>query len=222
MIDAATPPAAAPATQGEPVAPAATPVTPVVAPETPAEPKSVLAAPEGTPPSGEPKGQEPALDYSKVTFPEGLTVDEKFVGSVKELAAKHKIPPEALQDLVGTYALQAQIAQQAAEQESATWFGQLEKDPEIGGAKFQESALAARKAILQFGGPVDKDGRNELQKELIQAGLDNWPPLVKFFVKLGSTIKDDTVSGKLMPPPTPTAKTDDDAFFRELYPNTKF
>lgn len=196
----------------------------------PAEPSAAPAAPEAKAPeagkslvSGEvtPKGeQEPkaadkAPEDIQIKLPEGVKVDEKFMGEFQGIAKELGLKSEAAQKLVDLHLsyvdrLSKEFAE-AGTKQADEWYKAVEADPEVGGAKLKDTALTVHKAVQKFGG-------DEFRKSVDELGLGNWPPLVKFLHKVGSTLKDDSVSGTAQPASTPA--NDDEAFFKGLYDKT--
>lgn len=72
------------------------------------------------------------------------------------------------------------------------WAAELQSDPNIGGEKWKGSLQAAARGIAHFkAGPV--------VKVLEAAGLSNQPDIFRFFVALGSSVKEDSVAGTSSP-----------------------
>lgn len=76
----------------------------------------------------------------------------------------------------------------------ADWSKQATEDPEIGGAKLDETKLLAAKALDHFGARSEiKDGKetNEFRVLLNESGLGNHPVMLKIFRNVGAAISED-------------------------------
>lgn len=79
----------------------------------------------------------------------------------------------------------------------AEWAEQAQKDPEIGGAKLDESKRLAAKALDHFTGPMvikNADGTetpNEFRKIMDESGLGNHPVMLKAFARIGAAMSED-------------------------------
>lgn len=171
---------------------------------------------------GESKGQETTDEYASLKLPEGASVDEKFFGDVKTWAKKSGIKVDALQGLVDSWgsrfkesqAEQAAAAKQERAKRNQEWVSELEGDKEFGGSKFKENIAGLR----GFLNKVDPD--KVFRTAIVKAGIDNWPPLVKFLHGLAAASKDDSVMGTLEGA-KPSAASDEGAFLDEMYPTQR-
>jgi hypothetical protein len=126
--------------------------------------------------------------YEAFTMPEGMEADEALIEGVSPLFKKHNLSQEAAQEFIDTYntKIQADIAaDQTASADMITgWKNELMNDAEFGGAKFDENAAIANKAIKEFGSPAFV--------QMLQAtGISNHPEMVKFAHKVGALISED-------------------------------
>lgn len=172
---------------------------------------------------GEPKGQNAGADeYASVKLPEGAEVDEQFFGDVKVWAKESGVKADGLQKLVDRWGKRIAEVNKQQEQEFKSqrtkqvqgWVKELEGDKEFGGKNFKDNVAGLQKFLSK----VDAD--RSFRKALVQAGVDNWPPLVRFLHALSKSNKDDSVAGTLDGIPK-NAATDDQAFYGELYPSMK-
>lgn len=188
--------------------------------EVPAGKPSLITQDPNQTPQGEPKKEEPKPDEQpkaediQIKLPEGVKVDEKFMGDFTKVAKELGLKSDGAQKLVDLHLqfvdkLSKEFADNATKQQDE-WYQSLEKDPDIGGSKLKETAVSVHKAVEKFGG-------KEFREAVDEAGLGNWPPLVKFLHKVGLALKDDT-AGKEKGASTPA--NDEEAFIRELYPNS--
>ena len=123
---------------------------------------------------------------SSDTTEEGKDAEE-FAGA-KEIAAKHNLPPEALQEMVDLYAgrmteAEGKINNQWKEIEEG-WKTDAKNDQEIGGDKFDVKLEKAKRALKVFG----SDGLNEA---LEQTRIGNHPELIRLLSRIGEKITED-------------------------------
>lgn len=172
--------------------PAADPAQPA-APATPAEPA------KPAPVVVDAKWRPPAV--------EGVKRDDAVMGQVAERFAKLGLNTAqaeaivALSDELSQAGLAAQqkASEAASLQQHQKWGKELEVDPEIGGAKHKENLVLANKAVTALFGP-------EGAKLITEAGLSNWPPLVKAMYRAATKISEDTLQdGNRPAPPVPDA-----------------
>ena len=126
--------------------------------------------------------------YEAFTMPEGMEADEALIEGISPVLKELDLSQEKAQKLIDAYntKIQADIkADQTASADMITgWKDELMNDAEFGGAKFQENAAIANKAIKEFGSPA--------LVEMLQAtGISNHPAMVKFAHKIGSLISED-------------------------------
>jgi hypothetical protein len=113
----------------------------------------------------------------------------KEVGLTNEQA--NKIAPLAVK-------VQERMLQQQADDHSAMkaqWARDAKADPEIGGAKFEETLALAGRALDQFGAQSvkDADGKetNEFRSLLNESGLGNHPVMLRIFRNVGLKVGED-------------------------------
>jgi hypothetical protein len=196
--------------------------------EQPSGDKPVGDKPAGDKAQEQKTGDKPTGDQSLITgdqttvvkpedikfkLPDGVKVDEKFLGDFRNVAAELGLKGDSAQKLVdlhlGFVERVSKEFETTIENQGKEWYSELEKDSEFGGSKFQENALSVHKAVQKFGG-------TEFRKAIDEMGLGNWPPLAKFLARVGAGIKDDTAALDEKPPQT-TPANDEDAFARALY-----
>jgi hypothetical protein len=138
------------------------------------------------------KAAEAAPAELTISLPEGVEADaglmEGFTATAKELG----LTSESAQKLVDTYAKASVAAQQRAEEAFAArqqeWQQAVKADPKIGGEQLTANLGRANAALGKFGSP-------ELVALLQQTGLSNHPEMVKFAIRVGRAMGDDTVTG---------------------------
>lgn len=133
------------------------------------------------------------LDFSDL--PEGMSVNNALLEKFTAFATESKLPPESTKALAALYKAQAIEdfkAQAAAVQKMHDdWYDQCVADPEIGGpkgSKFDENKAIAFKAVEAFG----SKGLMDLLK---QSGFGNHPEFVRFCLKVGAAVSEDSVIG---------------------------
>lgn len=184
------------------------PVTAPVTTNTEATPPVV------TPPAAEVKIEEvkteevkPDFTFADIKLPEGLEVPEEASTKFMELMSKDMTPRERAQALID---LQADVAKQASEKGSAewvklqqTWAGEVEADPEIGGANLEQS-----KSLI--GGLLEQFSVEGAREAFDLTGAGNHPAIVKFFVKVAKAMGEGVlVTGQ----PTASPKTQAQTMF---------
>jgi len=135
---------------------------------------------------GEGEGEQGAPEtYEDFTLPEGMELDPESSEQFKATAKEMNLTQEQAQKLVD---LQGQVMAKQQEQLAQTveqWKEDVKNDPEIGGPNMEKSVQEAQKALAAYG----TDGLKDM---LNQSGLGNHPEVVKFFAKVGRTLKEDT------------------------------
>lgn len=219
---------------GETVVPAAgsTTVTPAAAPATtegtalgatpPATPVADATALGGAQPKGEAGGAgqgQPVTPNAPIELklPEGVTLDAKVVEDYKKLVEKFD-PQKGLEFVAATREaaindLQKQVEDRVKEQRTK-WLADAKADKEIGGNAWDDSIVAARKAVDILGG-------DSLRELLNKSGLGDHPGIIRAFVRVGKAISEDSIGGKGNDAPTPQTESErEKAFQRKMYPNS--
>lgn len=126
--------------------------------------------------------------YADFTMPEGMTLDPAQLEAAAPLFKELGLNQEQAQKLVDFQAAQVQAGQQgqldAFNQLKTDWVEQAKKDPEIGGAKFDENIGDAKRAISKFG----NEGFTKLLNDF---GMGNHPEVIRFMAKVGRLTKED-------------------------------
>lgn len=147
--------------------------------------------------------------YEDFSVPEGVELDAEVLGEFKAVAKELNLPQDAAQKVTD---LGVKLAQKwAAESQEATsamladWKVQAENDKEFGGDALPANLSVAKKALDQFGSPA-------LSELLNVHRLGDNPEVIRFMVRVGKAISEDTfVGGGHTTPPQNAAKT--------LFPN---
>jgi hypothetical protein len=126
-------------------------------------------------------------------LPEGFVVDAPGLDGFKALALEAGLDSPKAQKIFDHYisfeSARADAAAKAAIEQDAKWAAELKVDPEVGGDKWNESLVQARKGLKHVG--------IEVVQVLRDAGLANNPQLVRAFVRLGRSLGEDSVSGSV-------------------------
>ncbi len=122
--------------------------------------------------------------------PEGVTFDADVLGEFSGVAKELKLSQADAQRVVdvGAKLSQKWQAQQtsAIEKVTAEWVSAATADKEYGGDKLAESLSVAKKAVQAFGTP-------ELSKLLEESRLGNHPEVIRFMVRAGKAISNDSI-----------------------------
>lgn len=109
-----------------------------------------------------------------------LTTEFLGILNNQELSANDRA--QALVDLQGKALAQAAEAQTKAWTTlQDEWQGKVKADPEIGGAKLQDTLASVGKLVTEY-------GTDELREALDVTGAGNHPAVVKFFAKMASRL----------------------------------
>lgn len=114
-------------------------------------------------------------------------LDSEVLTAFSEVAKELNLTQEAASKVLDKMAPVMQ-ARQAAQFEAARneWAEQSKVDQEFGGEKLQENLGFAKRAMDAYATP-------ELKTLLNESGLGNHPEVIRFFVKAGKAISEDTV-----------------------------
>ena len=146
---------------------------------------------------------EPTPFELKIDLPEGLEIDEARLGGFKETITDFEAKlaeaggdRDAIRAVVSTMA-GTLVQNEAASVEAAIkahtetvdgWKAAVRSDPEIGGAKYDESMSTIALARDRFGSEA-------LQEVLDETGMGNHPELARFFLKVGRKISESDPTG---------------------------
>lgn len=189
-----TNPAAAGQTQIQNAASEAPP-QPQAQTQTPQEPTGILGATGTTEPTGEaevPNETPPAPTEIEITVPEGANAE--LVDAFKSVAKEIELDSAKAQKVVDVFYKAEQKLVEARQNEwretQSNWLAEVKNDPEFGGAKFEHNTNLANRALEKYGG-------EDLIEFLKSAGLTNFPPLVRAFMRIGQAMEPDSISGKV-------------------------
>ncbi len=135
----------------------------------------------------EPPVEGEPLKYESFTLPEGVTLEQEQLGKYTDVLGKHRVPQEAVQELVNLFvAEQTKAADQARQANEEAWGrvrdGWIDKfvtDPEMGGNR-QDTTVKACGAVLErFGQQFGRDREAALRQDLEITGMTNHPELIR-------------------------------------------
>jgi hypothetical protein len=120
-----------------------------------------------------------------------MPVDTVLLAEVEPVLRELNLTNEAANKLAGVVAKvraqEAKAADDALVQQGEDWVKQVRSDPDLGGAKFEATALSAQKAIAAFGTP-------ELKELLNSTYLGNHPEVVRIFSRIGQALGEDKLN----------------------------
>jgi hypothetical protein len=150
------------------------------------EPAKDGAAEDGVP------GAPERYEFTPVA---GVQLAEEVLGTFSEVARALNLTRDAAQQMLDRVAPVIARQQQAAIQAaSEQWVSQVKADKELGGERLQQNLAIAKKARDAFG----TDG---LRRLLNESRIGNHPEMIRFFVRAGQAISEDSfVSGGTRPP----------------------
>jgi hypothetical protein len=163
---------------------------------------------DGDADKGKPEGAPDEYEDFKVA--DGVELTEEQVNDIKATAKELDLSQEKAQALVDR-----EVAARKEESESQLqvwrdqnneWKKAARTDKEFGGEKFDESVVAAKAALRRF-------GNSELSQVLDDYGMGNHPEVIRFLVKVGNSMKEDSMHNGVGGEQAPTDIAD------ILYPN---
>lgn len=133
--------------------------------------------------------------YEDFNVPEGFEVNPEALTEFTGMLKEANVSQENAQKFVD---LQVKVLKENTEAQAKAWADTKSKwkdeaanDEEYGKGKYDESMLAARKAVREIGG-------TELSKALDETGMGSHPEFIRFFVRVGKAIGEDSLTfGKL-------------------------
>ncbi|WP_026601471.1 hypothetical protein [Methylomonas sp. 11b] len=129
-------------------------------------------------------------DYADFELPEGALPDPELMTEYKKAAKEIGLTQEQAQNLAQMGAKMAEKitaqAMAAHEQRVANWEAETKADPEIGGEQLQANLSVIPPVLKAF-------GSENLVNFMNETGIGNHPEFVKFFVKVGKAMSEDTL-----------------------------
>lgn len=158
-----------------------------------ADDTTLLLEPEAVPDT--PVQDETIPEAYDIKAVDGYEVTPELMDSLSPLLKELKIPQAGAQKLAD---LHMSVMQQQASEASAArkqvisgWTESIKKDPEFGGARFNENMGLARRG-LQAVMPKDAGAAKELTELLNGSGMGNHPEIIKAFARVGKMVKEDS------------------------------
>jgi hypothetical protein len=207
-----------PAPTGAPPPPSSTPAPVASKTELTSPPPAAPAggeAPKDAPKEGEaPKDAAPAADIT-LKLPDGFDVKDPLLTGFTALAKEAGLKPEVAQKMADLY---VQRKQEEVKQQQERWTTQAQDwitgakaDKEYGGEKFTANLDIARKALTRF-------GSEPLGALLDTTALGNHPEVIRFFVRVGKALAEDSVAGTTGTGAGAAPANDEEARLRVMYP----
>lgn len=139
-------------------------------------------------PAADPLDVVPEDGKYNLTMPEGVEVDQELLdavgGDFKELGLTHKQAQALADKFIGVQQKRAEKQGQTWAETISGWADTAKKDPEIGGAKWDGTVAASRRAVDTLGTPA-------LKEYLNASGSGNHPEVIRIMAKVGAMIKED-------------------------------
>lgn len=158
------------------------------------------------------KATTPPAEEISVKLPDGVEADPELLGALKDVAKVSGLKGEQAQKLADAYVAAQKRSEDNArvgwEQQQKAWVESLKSDADFGGQRFDGNVKSAQKAIERFGSP-------QLRELFNATGLGNHPELVKFAIRVGQALAEDSIAGTQQSNP----KGSEETFLRQLYPS---
>lgn len=214
-----TPPVTPPVTPDPTVPPVTPPVVPPVTPPpvTPSEPPK---PPEEPPKPGAPAAPAAAPTDYALTLPTDSPLTPEELATVQKEAKDAGLTKEKAEQMLQSKdqtarAAQTRLQEQQAKAFEATktqWRSDVEKDPEMGGDKFNETVALSSRAFKTLASP-------ELQIWAEKTGLGSYPEFVRLMAKVGKLMSEDRlIRGSVNEPPA--KKSPEEILFGKTTPKT--
>lgn len=118
--------------------------------------------------------------------PEGVVVDDTTVQAFSEVAKELNLPQDAAQKILDKVApVMAQRQAEVLANLATSWVEGVRADKEIGGDNLQQNLAVAKKAMDTLGTP-------ELRTLLNESRLGNHPEVIRFMLRAGKAISEDS------------------------------
>lgn len=142
--------------------------------------------------AAEAKANEVPETYADFTMPEGVEVDAAMLGEFNAVAKELGLTQAQAQKLVDLQTKAAAAGetgrgeqlQKMIEAQQNAWANEVKNDPELGGAKFDQTISTAVKAVSTFFG-------DDFRTLLNESGIGNHPALVRGMHKIGLALSED-------------------------------
>lgn len=169
--------------------------------------------------AAEAKANEVPEAYAPYTLPEGVQVDEALLGEFNTVAKELGLTQAQAQKLVDLQAKtaaagetgRAEYLEKALQAQNERWISEVKNDPEIGGAKFDNTVSTAVKAVSTFFG-------DDFRTLLNESGIGNHPALIRGMHKIGLAISED----KLVIQGSDASATEEVSAAKAMFGDVKF
>lgn len=128
------------------------------------------------------EGTKPANEEFKVEVPEGIQLEAAGLDELKAIVSDATLTPSARAQKLVDFAAKSNV--EAHKQRVKGWADETRADPEIGGAKLDETLAVARKT-MSLAPP-------EMKEILRASGLGNHPVFVKWAYAVGKKLSEDS------------------------------
>lgn len=151
-------------------------------------------------------------------MPKGFeSVTEALQSTVKELGLEGEKAQKYADSVAAIETARSKVLDVAAEKQEAAWLAEAKADPDIGGAKWDDSMKDVSRAMQKFGGDIVDVNGVKMPKVAVllgRAGLGNNRDVLKAFALVGRALKDDSIAGTEKPAPkTAERMTDAQALY---------
>lgn len=151
---------------------------------------------------GQPEGAPESYEFTNTD-----AMDPEVLGQYAEVAKELGLSQDAAQTILDKVLPTIQSRQQEQMQAiSQQWADQARTDKEFGGEKLDENLALAKRALDAYATP-------ELRNLLNDSGLGNHPEVIRFMVRAGQSISEDSFV-------TGGRNTNEPASAKRLYPNS--
>lgn len=124
-----------------------------------------------------------------LTMPEGVEVDQEMLDALgpefKELGLTNKAAQKLADRFIAVQAKRAEAQAKSWGERVSAWADEAKADKDIGGANWDATVTAARRAVDVYGTP-------QLREYLNVTGGGNHPEVIRFMAKVGATVTEDS------------------------------
>jgi hypothetical protein len=132
----------------------------------------------------------------ELKLPEGREFNTALLDGFKSWAKESKVEGPQAQKLLDLVVKESEAAEKEVREIHDGWLKAAKSDKEFGGEKLTENLGVARKAMTKFGGEA-------FSKFLEETKLGNHPEVIRFLVRVGRGLGEDTVAGTTTNAPPP-------------------
>lgn len=130
-------------------------------------------------------------NYESFKLPEGVEIDTEALAEATGLFKELGLSQEKAQKLIDLQAKHELATMEANNKAFETmvkgWLADSKADKEIGGDKFDENLVLAKRAMKEFAADT------KFSEMLSYTGLGNHPEMIRFLTKIGKAISDDSI-----------------------------